>query len=129
MPDKPHDLREQLLAQGEPSRDKLTRYQQETQAMFQNLDRRLRWEKWGTIATWLYAVAFMTICLFIVGYRVEAGKTPPETVVLSMAFFLVIYGAIELIKHFINRSRVEILKELKGLEAQVLELQQRLQKP
>ena len=128
MPDKPNSLRDQLLAQAEPSRDKLTRYQQETEAMFKELDRRLRRETWFTVAMWLYAVAFMTICLFVVGYRVEAGKAPPETVVLSMAFFFVIYGAIELIKHFINRSRVELLKELKGLEAQMLELQQRLQK-
>lgn len=128
MPEKPNVLRDQLLAQSEPSRDKLTRYQQETEAMLKELDKRLRWEKWGVAAIWLYAVAFMTICLFIVGYRVEAGKTPPETVVLSMGFFLVIYGAIELIKHFINLSRVEILKELKSLETQVLELRERLPK-
>jgi hypothetical protein len=31
-------------------------------------------------------------------------------------------GAVELLKHFINRARVETLKELKRLELEILEL-------
>jgi hypothetical protein len=33
---------------------------------------------------------------------------------------LLISGGVEIVKHFINRSRVEVLKELKSLELQVL---------
>jgi len=39
---------------------------------------------------------------------------------------ILLYGGIELVKHFINRSRVEVLKELKGLELHLLALEERL---
>ena len=122
----PHNfLRDQLLAQGEPARENFVRYQQETQVMLEQNERRLRMEKWGMIALWLFAVAFMTVCLVLVGYL---GKTP-EMTLLAFAFLLLLCGGIEIVKHFINRSRVELLKELKGLELHVLSLEQRLNQP
>lgn len=124
MPDKPN-LREQLLAQGEPARDQLTLYKQETQAMLQDLDRSLRRQKWFIGGMWLYSVAFMTIALLLLGYF---EKTTPDMLILSMAFYLTINGAIYIITHCVNVNRVELLKELKGLEAQVLELKERLVK-
>ena len=118
-----HDsLRDQLLAQGEPAREKIVRYQQEIQTMLEQNERRLRIEKWGMIALWLFAVAFMTVCLVLVGYL---GKAP-ELTLLAFAFLLLLCGGIEIVKHFINRSRVEVLKELKGLELQVHALEERL---
>lgn len=38
-----------------------------------------------------------------------------------------LFGGIELLKHFINRSRVEQLKELKRVELEILELRELLQ--
>jgi hypothetical protein len=116
-------LRDQLLAHGEPSREKLIRHQQETQAMLEKLERRLRLEKWYSGAIWLYAVLFMTGSLLLVGFR---GVISPDVSMLAFAFMILICGGIEIVKHFINRSRVEVLKELKGLELQVLELSERL---
>jgi hypothetical protein len=121
MPSKPELLREQLLARGEPSREKLTRYREETQAMLNQLERRLKLEKWGAGAMWMFAVLFMTGALLIVGFW---GRTSPELWILAFAFLLLVSGAVEVVKHFINRSRVEVLKELKGLELQVLELKE-----
>ena len=40
----------------------------------------------------------------------------------SFACFMLIYGAAELTKYFINRARVELLKETKQVQLQVLEL-------
>ena len=37
------------------------------------------------------------------------------------------FGGIELLKHFINRSRVEQLKEIKRVELEILELRELLQ--
>ena len=121
----PHkSLRDKLLAQSEPARDadRFDRYQQETQAMLEKLERRLRIEKWGVTALWIYAVLLMTAMLLGVGFWGHA----PEVSMLAGAFVILIYGGIELVKHFINRSRVEVLKELKGLELHLLALEERL---
>lgn len=45
---------------------------------------------------------------------------------LTMFAVILLYGAIEIVKHFINRSRVELLKELKQIELRLLELDERL---
>ena len=50
----------------------------------------------------------------------------PDVTILAFAFVILISGGVEVVKHFINRSRVEILKELKSLELQVLALNERL---
>ena len=117
-----NSFRDRLLAEGQPAADKLARYQQETEAMLERLDAGLRREKWGMWAIWTYAVLFITAMLLLVGYFGHA----PELTMLATAFVILIYGALEIVKHFINRSRVEILKELKGLELQIHVLQERL---
>jgi hypothetical protein len=123
MTEKTNPLREKLLAQGAPSRDKLVRYQRETHAMLEKNERVLRLQKWYAGSIWIFAVAFVTVSLLAIGYL---GHTP-EITLIATAFVVLIGGGVELIKHFINRSRVEVLKELKGLELQILSLQERLE--
>ena len=41
-----------------------------------------------------------------------------------MASLLLIAGAVALLRYFINRRRVELLKEMKGLEVQLLEIKE-----
>ena len=91
--------------------------------MLEKLERRLRLEKWYSGAIWVFAVLFMTACLLIVGYRAVIA---PDVTILAFAFVILISGGVEIVKHFINRSRVEVLKELKSLELQVLALEERL---
>ena len=122
MTNKSNPFREQLLALGQPAEDKLVRYHKETDAMLERMQKGLRREKWGMCAIWSFAVLFMTVTLLIVGYR---GRMP-EVTVLASAFMILIYGGLEIVKHFVNRSRVEILTELKSLELQVLNLEERL---
>jgi hypothetical protein len=116
-------LRDQLLAQSEPPREKLVRHQQEIQAMLERNERRLRMEKWYSGGIWMYAVLFMTGSLLLVGYR---GFVAPDVTILAFAFMILICGGVEVVKHFINRSRVELLKELKGLELQIHALEERV---
>ena len=123
MTNKQNPLREQLLAHGEPARDKLDRYQQETQVMLEKLERRLRLQKWYSGGIWIYAVLFMTAYLLFVGIW---GVVSPQLTVMAVGFMLLISAGIEIVKYFINRSRVEVLKELKGLELQVMALKERL---
>jgi hypothetical protein len=123
MTEEPNPLRDQLLAQGETAREKLVRYREETQAMLEKLDRRLRMQKWYSGSIWIYAVLFMTAYLLFVGL---AGVVAPQLVVMAVAFMLLISAGIEIVKYFINRSRVEVLKELKGLELQMMALEERM---
>ena len=124
MSNSNNPLRDKLLTQGEPARktERYVRHEQETQVMIEKLERRLRMEKWGVTALWIYAVLLMTAMLLGVGFWGHA----PEVSMLAGAFVILIYGGIELVKHFINRSRVEVLKELKGLELHLLALEERL---
>jgi hypothetical protein len=122
MTNEPNSFRDRLLAQSQPAADKLARYQQETEAMLERLETGLRREKWGMWAIWGFAVLFVTAALLLVGYRGHA----PELTLLATDFMILIYGGLEIVKHFINRSRVEILKELKGLQLQVHALEEQL---
>jgi uncharacterized membrane protein HdeD (DUF308 family) len=122
MNKKSNSFRAQLLALGQPAGDKLVRYQEETEAMLEQMQKGLRREKWGMWAIWSSAVLFVTATLLIIGFR---GRMP-EVTVLAFGFLMLIYGGLEIVKHFVNRSRVEILTELKSLELQVLALQERL---
>jgi len=91
--------------------------------MLADLERRLTLEKWYMTAVWIFAVLFATVCLLVIGFR---GRTSPEMSILALCFVLLISGGVEVVKHFVNRSRVELLKELKGLELQVRQLDERL---
>ena len=91
--------------------------------MLKQFEAGLRREKWGSGLLWVYAVIFMTAALMITGYR---NQTQPEVMILTFAFVLLIVGSAELIKHFINRSRVEVLKEMKSLEMMIHDLKSQL---
>jgi hypothetical protein len=121
---KPEPLRERLLAQFEPDREKLATYRKEVQAMLEKNERTLRWHKRYAGAIWIFMVLLGTGLLALGGLR---GDTPAGAWLGLFACFLLIGAAVEMVKYFINRSRVEVLKEVKGLELQLLELKERLQ--
>lgn len=114
--ERPEISRERLLDQVGPSPERLERYQRESRAMLDRMERGLRREKWGVGAYWFFAVAFMTASLMAVGL-LRPGA--PELLILGVAFTILVVGAVEIVKHFVNRSRVEILKELKALESRI----------
>ena len=72
------------------------------------------------VATWLTAIGFFTGCVLKgVTWLDTARGHFMEFVVL----LLLVTGAVEIMKHAANRSRVELLREVKQLQLQVLELQ------
>lgn len=119
------EFRRELLGQMSPAPDRLAQYRQEMKNMLDQNERGLRREKRGMIAAWFFGVAMMVLFLLLSGFW---HPTPERSWMATLASFamLLLYGALEIIKHFINRSRVEILKELKQLELKVLELDERL---
>jgi hypothetical protein len=129
MGPNPDSLRERLLAQHVPPARKLEEYRKEVQTMLDRNEKTLRREKWYASALWFYVVACATAFLVWMGTSTADWMGAKTAAVVSVgAFLLFVYiaAAVELLKHFINRSRVEMLKEVKGLEMQLLELREAL---
>jgi hypothetical protein len=95
----------------------------EVQTMLENNERTLRRQKWYAGSIWIFMVLMGTAFLVLGGMR---DDTPVGLWLGIFACFVLIGAAVEMVKYFINRSRVEVLKEVKGLELQLLELKERL---
>jgi hypothetical protein len=121
MGKQPEPLRERLLAQFEPDRDKLATYAKEVRTMLEKNERTLRLQKWYAGTIWFFVIALGTSFLVLGGQR---GDTPVGAMLGIVACFFMIGAAVELVKYFINRNRVEMLKEVKGLELQLLEIKE-----
>jgi DNA-directed RNA polymerase specialized sigma24 family protein len=123
MEPRQNDLREGLLAQQAPDPDKFARYRKEMEAMIEENERGLRREKRYVTVMWFFLVAMAVTFLTAGGFR---SDRPLGTFFGISACAWLLFGSVELLKHFVNRSRVEILKEVKHLEMQVLELREEL---
>jgi hypothetical protein len=115
-------LRDRLLAQYEPDPDELASHRKEIEAMLENNARKLRLQKWYAGSVWAFVVLLGTALLYF-GQRSE--KPGAVWMGLSACFFVSVFS-LELVKYFINRARVDVLKHVKGLEVQVLELKEDL---
>jgi hypothetical protein len=126
MDRKTERFRERLLAQFEPDRGKVADYRREVQAMLEKHERTLRFQerqaRLMVIGTGflLMGIGFMTVAYLLWGER--------PGVWLGFVACLGLMGAgVELVKYYVNRIRVELLKEVKGLELQLLEIKEQLQ--
>jgi multidrug transporter EmrE-like cation transporter len=117
-------MHDRLLARL-PQPENLAAYREEVESMLAKNTKAFRREKWVVCLQLFFAVAFMTF-FFMMGDRQVA--TPRGIWLGTLAFVLLLYALVDVLKHFINRSRVEILKEVKQVQLQVLELQASLQK-
>jgi hypothetical protein len=126
MDNKPEPLRDRLLAQFEPDSEKLAAHRKEVEAMLEQNERVLWWQGWYAGAIWVFVVMLGTAFFVLGGMR---SDSPPGIFLGIFACFMLIGAAVELVKYFINRSRIEVLKEVKGLELQILELKERLRPP
>lgn len=112
-----------------PQPENLASYRKEVATMLEKNDKAFLREKWGVRVMWIFCVLLSTAFLVIYG----ASRTNPVAMQKiayfgCIALYMLICGAVELIKHSINRGRVELLKEVKQVQLQVLELQELIQK-
>lgn len=117
-------MRERLLARL-PQPENLASYRDEVASALAKDKKAFRREKWGVGALWIFAVGLSTVFLWLGAHRLD---TPKGLWFGILACFVLLYPLAEILKHFINRSRVEILKEVKQVQLQVLELQASLRK-
>lgn len=113
------NLRERLLSRL-PQQENLPRFQEETASLMARHERALFWERWSA-----KIVLWMGIAVYFVAISAWARKLyPAQRVGLEVgAAFLLFTGAIQGVGYMISRSKVDILKEVKQVQFQVLELQ------
>jgi len=124
MERKDEKMQDRLLARL-PDPSNVAGYRKEVAQLLEKNDKAFLREKWGSRAMWFFCVALGTFYLWFSGEKLDSPKAAWFG---CMACFWITIGAVEVIKHFINRSRVELLREIKQVQLQVLEMQAQLQR-
>jgi hypothetical protein len=117
-------LRERLLARL-PQPENVAAYREETTILLAKHERALFWESRSFHTLWFCALA-----LVIMGGSNWAQSLDPRASVgfYDLAGLMFIAAMSTGMQYFINRSKVDILKEVKQVQLQVLELQASLRK-
>jgi hypothetical protein len=115
-------LREQLLAQQAPA-TALARYRAELEGQLERNERGLKRERIGVRILWSFLVLTSTTFLILGAMHHDA---PWGAYFSVQAVFWFLFGAVELLKHFINRARVEVLRDLKAVQLELAELKAEL---
>ena len=122
MNDPGDSLKERFLGQHVPEPEKLANYRRETQAMLEREERWLRFYGHYTAAIWIMLVAMGVMYALVAGW----SRDQPTKVYFSIGItlmMLLLGGAVQLVAGFISRARLEITKDIKGLELRVIELE------
>jgi hypothetical protein len=109
---------EQLLSRL-PRPANLAAYKEEVTSLLVKNEETLRRNKWTVVRVWIFVVAVSGPFLWMAGRHFN---TPQGNWFLGLACFWVLFGAIEILKYVTQQGRVELLKELKQIQLQVLEL-------
>lgn len=115
----------ELLVSRLPRPANLAAYQEEVKSLFEKNEKTLRQNKWTVRRVWIFVIALSIPCLWMAGAHFN---TPQGNWFLGTVCFWVLFGAIEIEKYHHNQGRVELLKELKQIQLQVLEVQALLTK-
>ena len=116
MNEKRNTLRDALFAQL-PQPGDLAAYRNRVSSMIDENQKRIRRERIWVTVFWIFCAASATAYLWFG----TDGSQFPRAPFLACIFFL--WGGFEMLKHHIHSSRIDLLKEIKQLQLQVLELQ------
>jgi hypothetical protein len=118
MDPKNENIRERLLSHL-PQPANLAAYRQEVASLLEKKEKAIRQERWVVVALWIFVVALSIAFLFLGEQQLDTPKGPWFG---SLACFWFLFGMVFLVKHFFNRTSVDLLKEVKQVQVQVLEL-------
>jgi hypothetical protein len=124
MEPKDDSIRERLLSQL-PQPANLPAYREEVALLVEKKEKEVRRERRVMIELWVFAVVVSIPFLWMGAQRMDTVMGP---YFMGCAGFWFLFALVYLAAHSINRSRVELLKEVKQVQVQVLELQELLQK-
>jgi len=111
-------IRERLLSHLPQPAD-LAAYREEVASMLEKKEKAVRRERRVVIELWVFVTALSVVFLWMGGRQMETVKGP---YFVSLACFWFLFGMVYFVAHTINRSKLEVLKEVKQVQVQVLEL-------
>lgn len=109
-------LRDRLLSQSSRPGD-LADYRQHVSLFIDSHQKRLHRERILTTLFWIFCAVSATAWLW---FSAEAARFPRGPF-LACIFFT--WGGVEIVKHHINATRMNMLKEIKQIQLQIFELQ------
>lgn len=117
------NLRERLLSRL-PQPENLPRYQEETASLMVRHERALFWERWtANITVWIGAALYFVV---ISSWGAKLYASQRIGIEVGAALFL-FTGAMQGLRYWVSRSKVDILKEVKQVQLQILELQAKVE--
>ncbi len=124
MDKQSYGVRERLLATL-PQPESLAEYREETASLFAKSEKYLSTLKWSGIVFYWCVMGFI-----LFGYSVWTPKLDHRSVVavnlgIGITLFMLAGTGVE---YLIGKSRLDILKEVKQVQLQILELQASMQK-
>lgn len=111
-------IREVLLSRL-PRPEDLATYQDGVKALLEKNDKVLRQKRWTVVRVWVFVIAVSIPGLWMAGTHFN---TPQGNWFLGLTLFWVLFGAVEVAKYGVAQGRVEILREVKQLQIQVLQI-------
>ncbi len=124
MEQKSESMRERLLARM-PQPENIAAYREETVSLMARYERALFWEKWTGKTFMLLGVALSLFAMSpLIPLRDQNLLGVNEKIYLSISAGLLFFiGLISTLGYQVSRSKVDILKEVKQIQLQMLELQ------
>jgi hypothetical protein len=130
MEPKDDSIRERLLSQL-PQPANLPAYREEVASMLEKKEKEVRRERRVMIELWVFTIV-VSIPFLWMGAQRFGSKAVDQAVMgpyfMGCAGFWFLFALTYFVAHSISRSRVELLKEVKQVQVQVLELQELLEK-
>lgn len=117
--ERDESISERLLSRL-PRPANLAAYQEEVTSLLAENDKRLRRNKRTVAIMWIFVVAIAVPFLGMAGTHFNTSQ---GNWFLGITCVWVLLGAVEVAKYASEQGRVELLKELKQIQLQVLELQ------
>jgi hypothetical protein len=109
----------ELLLSRLPQSANLAAYQKEVTSLLAENEKKLRRNKWTVVRVWIFVVVVSAPFLWMAGTHFNTAE---GNWFLGLVGFWVLFGAIEIAKYEHNQGRVELLKELKLVQLQILQL-------
>jgi hypothetical protein len=108
-----------------PQPENIAAFREETASLLAKHEKALFWEKWTTLV-----ISYCAIGLFLITFTAWGTRLPRTTIIVFDVAAGVLFFVAQLcsLEYFLNRNHRNLLKEVKQLQLQVLELQASLQK-
>ena len=124
MEQRNESMRERLLARL-PQPENLAAYREETTSLLAKHERAQFWEKWSTEVLAFCALGVFFMISSTWGQRLGRNTTVASYAIVGIFFFM---SQMWRLQYNLNRNQVNLLKEVKQVQLQVLELQASLKK-